>query len=189
FLDMRELRAWVRAHATEKMVLNCFAYTCGFGVAALAGGAARAGNVDVSRRYLDWGRRNYELNGFTPDRRDFISGDVLDWLGRFGKRGQTFDIVILDPPSYSTTKESRFSVQRDYAALAALGVRVVAPGGWLIACANAVEMPLAAFRKQLRAGLESLPTRILRIEHEPEMDFPVAPGDKPYLKIALVQSP
>lgn len=187
FLDMRELRAWVRKQAAGRTVLNCFAYTCGFGIAALAGGAARAVNLDVSRRYLEWGKENAALNGFTPDPKDFIAGDVFDWVKRFGKRGQTFDIVILDPPSYSTTKYTRFSVQKDYGELVNLAARVVAPGGWLMACANAAELPLGAFKANVRAGLAGFPARTVRFAHEPEIDFPVASGDKPYLKICLAQ--
>ena len=187
FLDMREVRAWVRAQAGGMTLLNCFSYTCGFGVAATAGGAARVVNVDVSRSALDWGRRNYALNGLAAEPRDFISGDVFDWLNRFGKRGQKADLVLLDPPSYSTTKESRFSVQRDYARLATSAARVVAPGGWLIACANAVELPLAAFRKQLRAGLTDIPARITNTWHEPALDFPLAPGAAHYLKVCVLK--
>jgi 23S rRNA (cytosine1962-C5)-methyltransferase len=190
FLDMRETRAWVRAHALRRTVLNCFAYTCGFGLAAIAGGAARAVNVDLSRRHLDWGRRNYELNGFTPGARDFIAGDVFDWLRRLARRGQVFDLVILDPPSFATTKRSRFSVRRDYAGLAALALKVVAPGGWLVACANAAELPRRSFLKELRAGLDAAstayPARITHATHEPGLDFPVAQGEDPYLKIAFV---
>jgi 23S rRNA (cytosine1962-C5)-methyltransferase len=187
FLDMRELRRWVRAQAAGKTVLNCFAYTCAFGVAALAGGAVRAVNVDVSRAYLNWGERNYELNGFAPDRHDFIAGDVFDWLSRFGRRGQTFDVVIVDPPSYSRTKQRRFSVERNFTELTALAAGVVAPGGWLIACANAAERPLGAFKKKVRAGLEGHPARLNTVAHEPEADFPVAPDAAPYLKIARVR--
>lgn len=189
FLDMREVRAWVRRHAAGKMVLNCFAYTCGFGVAATKGEASRVINLDVARGALDWGQRNYELNGLAPEARDFIAGDVFDWLRRLGKRGQTFDVVILDPPSYSTTKRRRFSVQRDYAELVALAARVTTPGGRIVACANAVELPLGAFKKQLRAGLESIhaPARLTRTLHEPAIDFPVARGSLPYLKICLIE--
>ncbi len=189
FLDMRELRAWVREQAAGKTVLNCFAYTCGFGIAALAGGAARAVNVDVAKPYLEWGQHNAKLNGFAPDPQDFISGDVFDWLKRFGKRGQTFDIVIIDPPPYSTTRETRFSIQRDYAELVARAARVTAPRGWLIACANAAELSLASFKAKVRAGLNEAGTsaRLIHLWHEPEIDFPVAPGEKPYLKIGVAQ--
>ncbi len=187
FLDMRETRRWVRAHAAGKTALNCFAYTCGFGVAAAAGGAARVINLDVSRSALEWGRRNYALNGLAAAREDFIFGDAFDWLARFGRRGQRFDLVIVDPPAFSTTRQARFSVLRDYAELAASAARVVAPGGWLVACANAAELTLPAFHKRLRAGVVGHPARIARATHEPELDFPVARGENPYLKVAFVR--
>jgi 23S rRNA (cytosine1962-C5)-methyltransferase len=187
FLDMRELRAWVRAQARGQTVLNCFAYTCGFGVAAVAGGAARTVNVDVSKKYLAWGQHNLALNGFTPDPHDFISGDVFDWLKRFQRQRQTFDVVILDPPSYSTTRRTRFSLARDYAALVALAARVTAPGGWLLACANAAELPLKTFQAKVRAGLDGHRAEWVRTLHEPDIDFPVALGERAYLKVGLVR--
>jgi 23S rRNA (cytosine1962-C5)-methyltransferase len=191
FLDMRETRAWVRAHAAGRTVLNCFAYTCGFGVAAAMGGAARVVNLDAARGVLEWGRANYRLNGLAPADQDFIFGDAFDWLKRFARRRQTFDCVILDPPSYATTKRTRFSISRDYADLVALAAPLVASSGWLIACANAAELPQRAFIKQLRAGLEAShvdrPARITHTTHEPGLDFPVARGDSPYLKISFVR--
>ena len=187
FLDMREARAFVRANAAGQTVLNCFAYTCGFGVAALKGGAARALNLDVSRRHLDWGERNMRLNGFQPPRTDFLAGDVFDWLRRFAKRGQKFDVVIVDPPSYSTTRTTRFSVERDAGRLAALAASVVQPGGTLIACTNHWELSLTAFLAKLRSGLAGFPAKIVRTVHEPAVDFPVAPGAQPYLKVVIVR--
>jgi 23S rRNA (cytosine1962-C5)-methyltransferase len=187
FLDMRLTREWVQAHSRGGTVLNCFAYTCGFGVAAAAGGAARVVNIDNVRRNLDWGRRNYALNGLPAERQDFIDGDVFDWLRRFARRDQKFDLVILDPPSYSTTRRTRFSVMRDYVGLTSLAATVVAPGGWLLACANSVELSGRAFHKQLRAGLEARSARIAHTTHEPELDFPRARGAAPYLKVSAIQ--
>lgn len=69
FLDMREQREWVKANAKNRTVLNCFAYTCAFGIVAQQGGAARAVNLDLSKQYLDWGKRNAELNGLSVDTR------------------------------------------------------------------------------------------------------------------------
>ncbi|MEK7808066.1 MAG: class I SAM-dependent rRNA methyltransferase [Chloroflexota bacterium] len=186
FLDMREMRAWVRDNAKDKTVLNCFAYTCGFGVAALVGGATRAVNIDISKKYLEWGKENATLNGFTPDPKDFIRGDVFDWLKRFGKRDQKFDIVILDPPPYSTTKESRFSIQRDYADLVSLAAKVVAPNGYLIACANAAEVSEKQFMSQIKKVIgEQLSVKIADMKHEPEVDFP-SEGEH-YLKIVVIK--
>jgi 23S rRNA (cytosine1962-C5)-methyltransferase len=187
FLDMRDARTKVRANAAGKTVLNCFAYTCGFGVAALKGGATRVLNLDISRASLDWGERNTALNGFTPARTDFVDGDVFDWLRRFGKRGQTFDVAVLDPPSYSTTRETRFSVERDTPSLVALAAKVVRAGGRLIVCTNHHQLPLSAFKTKVREGLSGARAKIVRVEHEPAIDFPVAPGAQPYLKVCIVQ--
>lgn len=187
FLDMRDQRAWVKAHAPGKTVLNCFAYTCAFGLVAQQGGALRAVNLDVSKAYLDWGKRNAQLNNLTVDPRDYIFGDVFDWLKRFARSGQKFDLVILDPPSYSTTKQTRFSVERDYDTLIALAATVTAPGGHILACANAAELPLSTFTTKLRSGLANHRARILSTSHEPALDFPVIPGAFPYLKAALIK--
>jgi 23S rRNA (cytosine1962-C5)-methyltransferase len=106
YLDARDARGWVRQNAGGARVLNCFAYTCGFGLAALVGGAARAVNVDVSRRVLDWGEANLRLNGLVPERRDFLAGDTFDELARFARRGEQFDLVVLDPPAFARTRKS-----------------------------------------------------------------------------------
>jgi 23S rRNA (cytosine1962-C5)-methyltransferase len=190
FLDMREARAWVRGHSAGLTVLNCFAYTCGFGLAAGLGGAARAANLDAARRYLDWGRGNAARNGLATDPKDFIFGDVFDWLSRFRRSGSTFDGVILDPPSYATTKKSHWVLERDYARLVALAMPVVRPGGWLLACANTHGLSARAFVGQLRQGLAEAGwqgARLGAVEHEPSLDFPVVAGEQPYLKICRVE--
>jgi 23S rRNA (cytosine1962-C5)-methyltransferase len=120
FLDMRQMRERIEKWAEGKTVLNCFSYTCGFGVAAIAGGATRVLNLDVASPVLEWGKENYRANGLTPDDFDFVQGDVFDWLNRFGRKGEKFDIVILDPPSFSTTRQTRFAADKDYDMLATL---------------------------------------------------------------------
>src|SRR5690606_23072127 len=94
YLDMRDGRQWVRGQVAGRTVLNCFAYTCAFGVYSHAGGAARVVNLDLSRRVLDWGEENLRRNGVEPRRIDHIAGDTFDWLGRFQKKGEQFDCVI-----------------------------------------------------------------------------------------------
>ncbi|MGE5602855.1 MAG: class I SAM-dependent methyltransferase [Nitrososphaerales archaeon] len=187
FVDMRETRARVRAWAEGQTILNTFAYTCGFGLAGTAGCALRVLNLDVSRNVLAWGQENYRLNGFDPDPHDFVFGDVFDWLARFARRGETFDLVILDPPSFSKTKAGRFSAAKDYAQLVELAAGVVAPGGRLLACSNLAELPWRAFRERVLAGINAAGRRgqVAGVYHEPALDFPVAGA--PYLKMALVQ--
>jgi 23S rRNA (cytosine1962-C5)-methyltransferase len=187
FLDMREARARVRAAAQGQTVLNCFAYTCGFGVAGLAGGAARVANLDVSKRYLAWGRENYAQNGLEAIKTDFIFGDVFDWLRRFGRAGQRFDLVILDPPSFATTRQTRFAVERDYAELAALAAPVVAPGGTLLACANSRGLTERGFLAQVRRGLGDRPHAMGPVQGASEMDFPAGGEEGTAVKIIEIQ--
>ncbi len=152
YLDARDARAWVRAHATGRTVLNLFAYTCGFGISALRGGATRAVNVDLSRKVLDWGEKNTRLNGFEPVRRDFIAGDCFEWLARFAKKGERFDLVVVDPPSFSNTGGQRFRAETDYAQLAGLARQVVAPGGTLLCSCNLETLGAAQFEHQVMQG-------------------------------------
>jgi 23S rRNA (cytosine1962-C5)-methyltransferase len=185
FPDMRETRARVRAWAAGKRVLNCFAYTCGFGLAATAGGATRVLNLDLSKSVLEWGKANYRANGFTPDDHDFVYGDVFDWLARLAKRGARFDLVILDPPGFSRTKRRAFSAARDYGALAGLAARVIAADGLLLACCNVTELAWRAFRERVLAGVASSgrAAEVVGVYHEPALDFPAAMRGEPYLKI------
>ena len=88
-------------------VLNTFAYTCGFSVCAAAAGA-RVTSLDLSKTYLDWGRANFALNAIDPTRHDFISGDAFDWLRRFAGKKRRFDVIILDPPTFSRSKKAAF---------------------------------------------------------------------------------
>ncbi len=189
FPDMREGRGRVRAWAAGRRVLNCFAYTCGFGVAATAGGAARVLNLDLSKAALAWGQENYRANGYEPDPYDFVFGDVFDWLARLARRGERFDLVILDPPGFARARGRAFSAARDYAALAELAAGVVAPGGLLLACCNVAELPWRAFRERVLAGLAAVgrQVEILGIHHEPALDFPAPLGQEPYLKMVWVQ--
>jgi 23S rRNA (cytosine1962-C5)-methyltransferase len=189
FPDMRGGRARVRAWAGGQRVLNCFAYTCGFGVAAMAGGAARVLNLDLSRAALAWGQENYRLNDFTPDSYDFAYGDVFDWLGRLARRWDLFDLVILDPPGFSKTKHGRFSAASDYGSLATLAARVVAPDGLLLACCNVAGLQWRTFRGRVLEGISEAgrTSEIAGIYHEPALDFPSPPGRDPYLKLLALR--
>jgi 23S rRNA (cytosine1962-C5)-methyltransferase len=189
YLDMRELRGWLAARAKGQRVLNLFAYTCAFGVAAIAGGATRAVNVDLSRRVLDWGEENARLNAQPVDRRDFISGDVFDWLKRFGKKGESFDAVVLDPPAFSTTRGQVFRVERDYPRLVSASAALVLPGGLLLACCNQASLTSKRFETLVRQGLTAAgrdATHLEKLGPSP-IDFPPPPGEEPALKVLAVR--
>ena len=150
FLDQRDNRRHVRDNVTGKRVLNTFAYTCAFGVSAAAGGASTV-NLDLSRRYLEWGERNYALNGIDTQSHEFIYGDVFDWLNRFRKRSQTFDVIILDPPTFSRDRKSSvFRVEEDYGKLLELALSCLAFPGSMLCCTNSHRISQSAFASILR---------------------------------------
>lgn len=114
FLDHRVMRARVRKEAKDLRVLNLFAYTGSFTVHALAGGAAETTTVDLSNTYCEWTERNFALNGFsTGPKHRVVRDDVLAWVEN--ARGE-FDLIVLDPPSFSSSKKMgrRFEMQRDH---------------------------------------------------------------------------
>ncbi len=100
-----------------KEVLNTFAYTCAFSVCAAKAGA-KTTSLDLSKKYLDWGRRNFELNGLDPAQHDFIYGDCFDWMKRLAKKDRRFDLILLDPPTFSQSKQSGvWRAEKDYGKL------------------------------------------------------------------------
>jgi 23S rRNA (cytosine1962-C5)-methyltransferase len=134
-------------------VLNCFAYTCGFGLAAALGGAETV-NIDLSKRYLEWGRRNYELNGIATAGHEFIYGDVLNWLERFARKGRRFDLVILDPPTFSRDDAGRvFTIENGFAGLVRAAEGVLAEAGGLFCSTNQRTLTGQGFRRLIAQGL------------------------------------
>jgi 23S rRNA (cytosine1962-C5)-methyltransferase len=132
FLDHRETRRRVGFAAAGKRVLNLFAYTGSFSVYAAAGGAQQTVTVDMSRTYQDWSRRNLDLNGFSDRRQHrMVTADVLAWLNQAQNVAETFDVIVLDPPSFSNSKRMAlsFDVQRDHVELIGQATRLLAPGG------------------------------------------------------------
>jgi 23S rRNA G2069 N7-methylase RlmK/C1962 C5-methylase RlmI len=135
FLDRRLLRALVRDMAGGKRVLNLFAHTCSFSVYAAAGGAASVDSVDLSNTYLNWGRRNFALNGLEGEYR-FIRADVRPFLARAPRH--SWDLIILDPPTFSNSKmmEGTLDIKRDQVPLLERCLSLLMPGGSLIFSVN-----------------------------------------------------
>lgn len=188
FLDQRQARELVRSRTRGLSVLNLFAYQCAFTVAAAAGGAKRTVSVDVSAMALERGRENLVVTGLFDERHEFVAEDVFKWLQRAQKKGERFDWVILDPPSYSTTKERRFVAESDYAELAALCLSVVKPGGVLLASMNHRKTTKNRFRKQLFEAGRLAKRNVGRIRDTAEsLDYPAQNGAERYLKSALLE--
>lgn len=139
FLDHRITRAMVGEMAQGKRFLNLFAYTCTASVHAALGGARSTTSVDMSATYLEWGQRNFLLNGLDDPRHRFVQADCLAWLEQAAaeQRG-TYDLVFLDPPTFSNSKRMRgtFDVQRDHADVIRQAMALLAPGGVLVFSTN-----------------------------------------------------
>jgi len=133
FLDHRQTRALVRERADGRFVLNLFAYTGSFSVYAADGGAARSVTVDMSQTYQRWTRRNFVLNDVDFKRHTLVCEDVLGFLAEAVARRARFDLVVLDPPSFSNSKrmDTTFDVQRDHPALVRQCLALLAPDGEL----------------------------------------------------------
>ncbi|AKF07224.1 class I SAM-dependent methyltransferase [Sandaracinus amylolyticus] len=188
FLDQREHRARVRATSAGARVLNLFSYTCGFTVAAVAGGAVSSTSVDASGVALDRGRANLDLAGADRDAHRTVRADVFEWLARAAKRGEQYDLVCCDPPTYSTAKgrsgkTQRWSSGKQWRALAAACLRVLAPGGTLLATSNDRRMTQRALRAEVHEGARDAGVTLASLRDlGPPEDFPFAPEDGPHLK-------
>ncbi|UPQ83938.1 class I SAM-dependent methyltransferase [Pseudomonas knackmussii] len=132
FLDMRYGRRWVQAHAQGKRVLNLFAYTCGFSVAAIAGGATHVVNLDMARAALRRGRDNHRLNEHDLSKVTFLGHELFKSWGKVKKSGP-YDLVIIDPPSF---QKGSFALSRDYQKILRRLPELLTPTGTVLACIN-----------------------------------------------------
>lgn len=190
YIDQRENRAAVRSHVAGKTVLNCFAYSGGFGVAALAGGAARVTNVEISTSALELCRRNFELNGFEADRFENLEGDVFKLLRKFRDADRRFDAIVLDPPKFTDSRHQVENASRGYKDINLLAIKLLNPGGLLFtfSCSGLIGADLfqkIVFDAALDSGRD---VRILQkmsqsADHPTALNFP----EGAYLKGLLCQ--
>jgi 23S rRNA (cytosine1962-C5)-methyltransferase len=136
FLDMRRNRKIIAGLTKGLRVLNCFAYTCSFGVYARASGASSVTNVDISRKSLERGRENYDLNQMDCTESEFVRADVLTYMKLALKKDARFGCVILDPPSFARHDRKIFSVKKDFPVLIDAAMKILEPGGVLLAATN-----------------------------------------------------
>jgi 23S rRNA (guanine2069-N7)-methyltransferase / 23S rRNA (guanine2445-N2)-methyltransferase len=146
FLDHRITRARLREAAAGKRFLNLFAYTGAATIYAAAGGAAATTSIDMSRTYLEWAQRNLARNigaaragAAARGHHEFVQADCLEWLREDARANERYDLVFLDPPTFSNSKrmEGVLDIERDHAALIDACVRLLAPGGLLVFSTNA----------------------------------------------------
>jgi 23S rRNA (cytosine1962-C5)-methyltransferase len=154
FIDQRANRVFLRNGAPRR-VLNTFAYTCAFSVAAALAGAETV-NVDLSKKSLDRGRENFTLNHLPADGHRFYADDVLDVLPRLARKKEAFDAIILDPPTFSRgNKGRRFQVEQDLEALLVASLEVAAPRAKILLSTNCTRLPRRALESIARFGLKA----------------------------------
>lgn len=170
------------AHEPWEM-LNTFAYTCGFSVCAAKAGAHTT-SLDLSKRWLDWGRRNFLLNQVDPTGHDFLYGEAFDWLRRLVRKQRLFDVIVLDPPTFSQSKESGvFRAEKDYGRLVTAALPLLKSGGVLFASTNAADWPPEKFLTELDKAINAARRRVIQRHYVPQPpDFPISRAEPAYLK-------
>ncbi len=138
YLDTRNLRRWIIDNLKDKSVLNTFAYTGSFGVAALKGGASRVVQIDLNREFLNLAKTSYSLNGFPIQKGNFIARDFFEQVGNLKRMNNFFDCVIIDPPFFSTTAKGKVDQEKESARLINKVRPLINDGGDLIAINNAL---------------------------------------------------
>jgi 23S rRNA (cytosine1962-C5)-methyltransferase len=144
YLDQRDNRALIGELAEGRDVLNCFCYTGGFSLAALAGGANSVMSVDSSGPALDIARRNLKLNGFDESRAEWLEADVFKQLRTFRDAGRSFDLIVLDPPKFAPTARDAERAARGYKDINLSALRLLRPGGYLatFSCSGGISADL-----------------------------------------------
>ena len=163
--------------------LNTFSYTCAFSVCAGKIGM-QATSLDWSRKYLDWGRSNFALNQVETESADFIYGDAREWMRRLERKDRRFDLIILDPPSFSKVGSGKtFQVKKDYTELVQLASQLMKPRGILLACCNLKTLSDAQFFKMIQSGAHQAHRSILQYHiAEQPADFPTHQNQPAHLK-------
>ncbi|MBL0225214.1 MAG: class I SAM-dependent rRNA methyltransferase [Geobacteraceae bacterium] len=188
FLDQRRNRGDLMTRVKGKRVLNLFAYTGAFSVAAAAAGASQVTSVDASPGYTEWAKENFSANGLKPNQHEFIIGDCLKILGNLVEQKKHFDIILMDPPSFSTTTKSRFTTRGGTSDLVAASLPLLTDGGLLIASSNHQKVDLADYLKELRRGALQAGSelRVVSLFGQPEdFPYPVTFPEGRYLKYAV----
>lgn len=193
FLDMRPGRAAVARLAPGARVLNCFSYTGAFSVVAARAGARAVVSVDAAARAHGRARKNFQQNGLDPGDRayEFVTGDTFAVLSQLENRQRRFELVVLDPPTFSSAKKGRsFTALKDYTELTAAALQVTAPGGTLCVACNAAKLPESDLERAVGQGAARVGRELLVVEHLGQgPDYPHLPGfpEGKHLKVLILR--
>ncbi len=176
FVDQRNNRWYVR-QLRPKTLLNCFAYTCAFSVAAAHSGGAKTLSIDLSKKSLARGRENFALNALATTDHRFIAEDVIEYLPRLLRKGEKFDVIILDPPTFSRTHRGRsFQVERDFETLLLQALELAERDGKILLSTNCTTLNERGLQVMARYCLKAT-RRAGSLHSEPPLpDFPPGTG-------------
>ena len=189
FLDQRNNRKKMQAIAKGKEVLNCFCYTSSFSIYAKIGGATRTTNIDLSKKAIEWSKKNFLLNQLDVNDHEFIVGDVWEWLRRFQKKGRTFDVIIIDPPSFSTSKTTVFTAEKDIPELIGAGLDILREDGILVFSTNIAKINFSKFFQLLSRVKDFTKKTYKLIDVSSQgIDYPTdgVHAIEPYLKFVML---
>ncbi len=162
FLDQHEVRgSLVDGLAMGKSLLNMFSYTAAFSVAAAMGGASQTTSVDLAKRSRELSQAHFQANGINTDDHRFIVMDVFEYFKYAKRKGLTYDVIVLDPPSFARNKKQTFSVAKDYHKLISQSLEILNPGGIIIASTNAANVSRQKFTEQINKGFAGRSYQIL----------------------------
>ena len=162
FLDQHEVRgSLVDGLAMGKSLLNMFSYTAAFSVAAAMGGSSQTTSVDLAKRSRELSQAHFQANGISTDEHRFIVMDVFEYFKYAKRKGLTYDVIVLDPPSFARNKKQTFSVAKDYHKLISQSLEILNPGGIIIASTNAANVSRQKFTEQIDKGFAGRSYQIL----------------------------
>ena len=185
FLDQHEVRgSLVDGLAMGKSLLNMFSYTAAFSVAAAMGGASQTTSVDLAKRSRELSQAHFQANGLSTDDHRFIVMDVFEYFKYAKRKGLTYDVIVLDPPSFARNKKQTFSVAKDYHKLISQSLEILNPGGIIIASTNAANVSCQKFTEQIDKGFAGRSYQILN-KYSLPADFAYNKKDESsnYLKV------
>ncbi|HHG8119253.1 TPA: class I SAM-dependent rRNA methyltransferase [Streptococcus pneumoniae] len=162
FLDQHEVRgSLVDGLAMGKSLLNMFSYTAAFSVAAAMGGSSQTTSVDLAKRSRELSQAHFQANGLSTDEHRFIVMDVFEYFKYAKRKDLTYDVIVLDPPSFARNKKQTFSVAKDYHKLISQSLEILNPGGIIIASTNAANVSRQKFTEQIDKGFAGRSYQIL----------------------------
>lgn len=191
FLDQKEVRNYlIDGFSAGKSLLNTFSYTGAFSVAATVGGSYETTSVDLAKRSIEKTEEQFRVNGIDPSSQKIIVMDVFNYFKYAKKKELSFDIVVLDPPSFARNKKKTFSVSKDYGKLTTEAVDLINPKGHLIASTNAANVTMNKFTEMVEKGISETGRKfskkqIFRLPSDFEISETFQDGN--YLKVLIYE--